>query len=151
MKKTILMCLMALGCLMTAQAQGKYPTGVWQAVNEAKGITAEATIYSKKAKGRAAQYPDTPCNGELSIERSTGYTEYYVLTYTGTKNANGHVFNVTLVDSDMIEVEGKVAIKMVGDPAKVQPYILIKAVSPNMKKRLSNNMKMMMTPAEIEE
>ena len=80
--KRILMSLMAMFCLMTVSAQGKYP--------------------------------------------------------------NGHVFNVMMSDTDMIEEEGKIAIKQVGDASKTQPYILIKAVSPNMKKRMINNQKLMM-------
>ena len=78
------------------------------------------------------------------MESENGWSEYYVLTYTGTKNANGHVFNVMMTDTDMIEEEGKIVIKQVGDASKTQPYILIKAVSPNMKKRMINNQKLMM-------
>ena len=141
--KRILMSLMALFCLMTVSAQGKYPNGAWQSSPESKYM-AEGVIYTKKAKGQAEQYPDNVCNGEVKMESENGWTEYYVLTYTGTKNANGHVFNVLMVDTDMIEEEGKIAVKQVGDASKTQPYILIKAVSPNMRKHMINNQKLMM-------
>jgi len=51
---------------------------------------------------------------------------------------------VLMVDTDMIEEEGKIAVKQVGDASKTQPYILIKAVSPNMRKHMINNQKLMM-------
>jgi len=143
MKKRILMSLMALFCLLTASAQGKYPNGAWQSTDKYQG---EGVIYTKKAKNRAERYPDMVCNGELTLTAENGWEEYYVLTYTGTKNANGHVFNVLLVDTDMLEIQGKVAIKQVGDESKTQPYIIIKAVSPNMKKRMANNLKLWMIP-----
>lgn len=145
MKKRIVMSLMALFCLLTVSAQGKYPNGAWQSDPDSKYM-GEGVIYSKKAKGRAERYPDMVCNGELTLTAENGWEEYYVLTYTGTKNANGHVFNVMMVDTDMIEIEGKVVIKQVGDARKEQPYIIIKAVSPNMNKRMANNQKLWMIP-----
>ena len=83
-------------------------------------------------------------NGELTIEAPNGWREYYVLTYTGTKQPAGHVFNVKMVDTDMIEISGKVTIRQYGDESKTQPYIMVKAISPNLKKRLINNSKLMM-------
>ena len=145
MKKRILMSLMALFCLLTVSAQGKYPNGAWQSGPDSK-YTGEGVIYTKKAKGRAERYHEIACNGELTLTAENGWEEYYMLTYTGTKNANGHVFNVLMVDTDMLEIQGKVAIKQVGDESKTQPYIIIKAVSPNMKKRMVNNQKLWMIP-----
>ena len=49
-----------------------------------------------------------------------------------------------MVDTDMIEISGKVTIRQYGDESKTQPYIMVKAISPNLKKRLINNSKLMM-------
>lgn len=144
-KKILLSILAAIFCLLSANAQGKYPNGYFQSSEDYENITAEATIFSKKAKGRAKEeYASLLCNGELSIQCDNGYSEYYALTYTGMKQTAGYVFKVNLQDSDFLQTEGKVLIKRTADG------IIFKAISSELKKRTINNFKMKQFPTNVD-
>lgn len=145
MKKCIMMCLMALCCLMTANAQGKYPNGAWQGENE-QGATIEGVIHSKKMAGRSTTFPKVVCNGEIIIYPEDGDDECYTLIYDGTKQANGHVFTVQLRNDNKIVTTGKVAIRQYGDIRKEQPYITIQAITPELKSKPIHGLKLMMIP-----
>lgn len=144
-KRIMMMCLMALCWLATANAQGKYPNGAWQGENE-QGATIEGVIHTKKMAGRSTTFPKVVCNGEIIIYPEQGDEECYILIYTGTKQANGHVFTAQLRNGNKIVTSGQVAIRQFGDIRKEQPYITIEAITPELKTKPIHGLQLMMIP-----